>query len=74
MLNVSRYGRRRGRRRCVAVFCPITETIWPSDQSIVPIKEVALAQNHDLIDAIVNAKVSGQVMSPDEFKAWLGQQ
>jgi hypothetical protein len=45
----------------------MTETVWQFD-------DAALAQNHDLIDAIVNAKVSGQVMSPDEFKAWLDQQ
>ena len=52
----------------------MTETVWPSDETIVPINEVALAQNQDLIDAIVNAKVSGQVIRPDEFKAWLDQQ
>jgi hypothetical protein len=46
----------------------------PLHETIVPIDEAALAQNHDLIDAILNAKVSGPVMSLHEFKAWLDQQ
>ena len=56
------------------VFNPMTGSVWPFDDAIVPIDEAALARNHDLIDAIVNAEVSGPVMSPDEFKAWLDQQ
>ena len=52
----------------------MTEVVWPFDEDIVPIDEAAVAQNHDLIDAIINAEVSGPVMTPDEFKAWLDQQ
>jgi hypothetical protein len=53
----------------------VTETVWPLvDETIAPIDEAALAQNHDLIDAILNAEVSGPVMSLGEFKAWLDQQ
>jgi hypothetical protein len=53
----------------------VTETVWPlDDETIVPIDEAALKQNYDFIDAILNAKVSGPVMSLDEFKAWLDQQ
>jgi hypothetical protein len=44
------------------------------DENIVPLIEAALSQNHDLISAIMNAKASGPIMSPDEFKAWLDQQ
>jgi hypothetical protein len=50
------------------------ETVPLVNEKIAPINEAALARDHDLIHAIVNAKVSGQVMSPDEFKAWLNQQ
>ena len=52
----------------------MTEVVWPFDEDIVPIDEAAVAQNHDLIDAIINAEVSRPVMTPDEFKAWLDQQ
>ncbi len=48
-------------------------TVWPSDETIFSIDEATLAQNYDLIDAILNAEV-GPVMSPDEFKALLDQQ
>jgi len=50
------------------------ETVWPFDETVVPIDEAALRQNHDLIAAIMNAEVSGSVMTPDEFKVWLDQQ
>lgn len=53
----------------------MTETVWPlDDETIVPIDEAAVNQNNDFIDAILNAKVSGPVMSRDEFKSWLDQQ
>ena len=45
-----------------------------ADENIVPIIEAALSENHDLISAIMNAKASGPIMSPDEFRAWLDQQ
>ncbi len=52
----------------------MAETVLPFDETIFPIDEAALSQNHDLIEAILNAEVSGPVMSADEFREWLEQQ
>jgi hypothetical protein len=52
----------------------MTQTVWPFDENIVPIDEAALAQNYDLLDAILNAEVSGPVMTLEEFRAWLNRQ
>jgi len=49
----------------------LNDTVWPFDETVIPIDEVALAQNRDLIDLILSAEVSGPVMTPDQFKAWL---
>jgi hypothetical protein len=65
---------RRERRRCVILFYPMTGRVRPFDETIVPINEATLAQNHNIVDAILDAEVSGPVMSPDEFKAWLDRQ
>jgi len=46
----------------------------PLHETIVSIDEAALGPNYDFIDAILNAEVSGPVMSLGEFKAWLDQQ
>jgi hypothetical protein len=50
----------------------MNDTVWPFDETVVPIGEAALAQ--DLIDLILSVEVSGPVMSPDEIKASLEQQ
>jgi hypothetical protein len=42
-------------------------------QTEVPLIEEVLAENVDLVDAIMSAKM-GEVMTPEEFKAWLEQQ
>jgi hypothetical protein len=52
----------------------MTRTVWPFDENVVPIDEAALAQNYELIDAILSAEVSGPVMTLEEFMAWLDQQ
>ena len=67
-------GTRRGRQGASPYFYPRMDTAWPFDEAIVTIEESALAKNHDLIEAIMNAEVSGPVMTADEFKSWLDQQ
>jgi hypothetical protein len=53
----------------------MVDTGWPFDETtIVPIDEAALLQNHELIDLILSAEVSGPVMTLEEFMAWLDQQ
>jgi hypothetical protein len=51
----------------------VIDTIWPFDQTIIPIDEVAVSRNHNLIHAIISSEVSGPAMTGDEFKAWLNQ-
>jgi hypothetical protein len=50
----------------------MTQTDWPFDENVVPINEAAIPQS--LVDAIMNATVSGPVMTLEEFMAWLHRQ